>query len=156
MLALSPKVAVPAGSPSDETPGWEPLEVGTALIDSRPECGATLTPRCEGSSRTTSRLSSFVASDFDDVEVDDGLPAGMRPRAHILSVRPHEVERGDFLVGLPRSMVAGVLYDGAVGRWLYTDSHGIVFASRKTFEQVQVVRDLPPVPLRVRPLQVVR
>lgn len=92
---------------------------------------------------------------IDDVR-DDGLPAGMRPRASIVSVRPHEVERGDFLVGLPRTQVDGVLFDGATGRWLYADARGILFASRNPWEQVQVVRGAPVVLCRVRHLRAVR
>jgi len=86
----------------------------------------------------------------------DDLPAGMVQRERVLSIRPHEVEFGDFLVGLPLSQVDGVLYDGACGRWLYSDSRGTLFATRNAWELVQVVRGAPIVLHRVRHLRAVR
>lgn len=152
MLAFaSPKIVASISTlPTRDAPVGDP-GVDAALIDSRPE------QRSHAHTKVRGVVGDHqTAVDLDDIEVDDGCPPGMRPRAHVLTVRPHEVERGDFLVGLPRSLVAGVLYDGGCGRWLYTDDHGIVFASRKPWEQVQVVRDQPTVALRVRPLSLVR
>ncbi len=86
-------------------------------------------------------------------DVGDDLPVGMGGhRVRVLTVRPHEVEAGDFLVGLPRTQVAGVLYDGASGRWLYSDGRDVLFASRRPWDRVRVVRGSKP----VRHLRVVR
>lgn len=79
------------------------------------------------------------------------FPAGMTMPgdAQVLTVRTHEVEAGDRLVGL-RSVVKSVLFDGNVGRWLYADAWGTIFATRAPWQSVQVLRggltddDTPP------------
>lgn len=56
---------------------------------------------------------------------------------HLLTVRPHEVEFGDRLLGL-RTPVARILFDG---RWLYIGDDGLIIAARHPGLNVQVLRD---------------
>jgi len=68
------------------------------------------------------------------------LPAGMYPGGgQILTVRPHEVERGDQIIGL-RTIIDSLLYDGATGRWLYVDAKGIIICHRPAHAMIQVLR----------------
>lgn len=67
----------------------------------------------------------------------------------LLSVRPHEVERGDVILGM-RSPVESVLFHGSNGCWYYTDRIGTVLCRRPAWATVQVIRgglssdDTPP------------
>lgn len=68
------------------------------------------------------------------------LPAGMYPGGgEILTVRPHEVERGDQIIGL-RTVIDSILYDGNTGRWLYVDAKGVIICARPGHAVVQVLR----------------
>lgn len=60
----------------------------------------------------------------------------------VLTVRAHEVNKGDLLVGLTRP-VDMVLYHGGDGRWLYTDAAGTILRAVHSLAYVQVIRGLP-------------
>src|SRR6185503_163405 len=82
-----------------------------------------------------------LARDDDEPRSADPSPA---LRGDYLSVLPHEVEKGDIILGL-RSPVASILTDGRA--WYYGDSHGTIIAKRSTWGRVQVVRDSSGSPL---------
>lgn len=61
---------------------------------------------------------------------------------HVLTVRAHEVEHGDTIVGFA-TPVASVLFSGADGRWYFADRFGTIICRRHRFATLQVLRGGP-------------
>lgn len=76
----------------------------------------------------------------------DPSPAGASSRPTVLTVRPHEVDAGDILVGFPRKPIAVVLLDCGVSpaSWLYYGFDGYLVARRSLDAAVQVIRGATP------------